>query len=154
MGFAPMNTHLKSALYDIPLLAGIEDSAYELLAAGIRESNLPAGHVIIREGDAGKTLFLLRQGRVRTYRTSGQGEVDLMTLSAPSFFGEMSILEEMPRSASVQAVTSVSLLLLPRTYFEMLAEKFPAQYARVVTNVARDLSARLRFLGDEYARRH
>ena len=149
-----MNQPLKSALYDFPLLAGIEDVAYGLLASGIRESELPAGHVIIREGDAGKNLFLLRQGRVRIYRTSGAGEVDLMTLSAPSFFGEMSILEEMPRSASVQAATPVSLLILPRLYFEMLAEQLPVQYARVVTNVARDLSARLRLLGDEFARRH
>jgi CRP/FNR family cyclic AMP-dependent transcriptional regulator len=149
-----MNPHLKSALYDIPLLAGIEDSGYELLAEGIRESNLPAGHVIIREGDAGNYLFMLRKGRVRIFRTSGRGEVELMTLSAPSFFGEMSILEAMPRSASVQAATPVDLLILPRAYFEMLADKFPIQYSRVATNVARDLSARLRLLGDEYARRH
>ncbi len=149
-----MNQHLKSALYDIPLLAGIEDAAYELLSEGIRESKLPAGHVIIREGDAGKNLYLLRVGRVRVFRTAGQGEVELMTLAAPSFFGEMSILEEMPRSASVQAVTPVAMLVLPRAYFEMLADQFPVQYARVATNVARDLSARLRYLGDEYARRH
>ena len=77
-----------------------------------------------------------------------------MSLSAPRFFGEMSILEEMPRSASVQAVTPVDLLILPRVHFEMLAEQLPAQYARVVTNVARDLSARLRQLGDEYSRQH
>ncbi len=149
-----MNQHLKSALYDIPLLMGIEESGYELLAEGIREASLPAGHVILREGDAGRNLFLLRQGRVRVFRTSGHGEVELMNLSAPSFFGEMSILEEMPRSASVQAISSVSLLILGRAYFEQLAERFPAQYSRVATNVARDLSARLRYLGDEFARRH
>ena len=149
-----MNSHLKSVLYDIPLLAGIDESGYELLARGVHESSLPPGHVIIQEGDAGKHLFLLRRGKVRVYRTGGKGEVELMTLSTPRFFGEMSILEEMPRSASVQAVTPVDLLILPRVHFEMLAEQLPAQYARVVTNVARDLSARLRQLGDEYSRQH
>lgn len=149
-----MSPPLNAALFDFPLLAGIESSGYELLSRGVSESVLPTGHVIIREGEAGKNLFLLRRGRVRIYRTRGRDEVDLMTLAAPSFFGEMSILEEMPRSASVQAVEPVTLLILPRVWFNQLAETHPAQYARVATNVARDLSARLRLLGDEFARQH
>jgi len=145
---------LNPALFDFPLLAGIEKSGYELLSRGVTESVLPAGHVVIREGEAGKSLFLLRRGRVRIFRTGAHGEVDLMTLAAPSFFGEMSILEEMPRSASVQAVEPVALLILSRVWFTQLAEQHPAQFARVATNIARDLSARLRLLGDEFARQH
>ena len=149
-----MNAHLKSVLYGVPLFAGMDDSGFAFLAAGAQESTLPAGHVIIREGDPGRQLFLLRRGQVRVFRASAQGEVELMRLSAPNSFGEMSILEELPRSASVQAVTAVDLVLVPRIRFELLASDLPAQYAVVAANMARDLSARLRLLGDEFARRH
>jgi hypothetical protein len=46
------------------------------------------------------------------------------------------------------------LLIVPRVWFLQLAEQHPAQFARVATNIARDLSARLRLLGDEFARQH
>lgn len=149
-----MSQHLKNILYGIPLFGGLEDSGYELLARGARESALPPGHVIIREGEAGRQLFIIQRGDVQVFRRTDHGEVELNVLHEGTFFGEMSILEEMPRSASVRAVTEVLLVLLPRVQFELLSEQFPAQYANMVTNLARDLSFRLRRLGDEFARQH
>ena len=59
------------------------------------------------------------------------------------------------RAAQMQAPAgSHGWLLVPRIRFELLASDLPAQYAVVAANMARDLSARLRLLGDEFARRH
>ena len=149
-----MSELLKSTLFGIRLFAGLEESGYALLASGAKESTVQAGHVIIREGEAGRHLFIIRHGRVRVFRNTPHGEVSLNTLQDGTFFGEMRILEEMPRSASVQAVTDVSLVILSRVQFELLSEQFPAQFANMVTNLARDLSFRLRLLGDEFARQH
>lgn len=149
-----MSDSLKSALYGVRLFAGLEESGYALLALGAKESTLHAGHVVIREGDAGRHLFIIQRGTVRVYRDTAHGEVELNNLQDGTFFGEMSILEEMPRSASVQAMTEVSLVVLSRVHFELLSERYPAQFANMVTNLARDLSFRLRRLGDEFARQH
>ncbi len=149
-----MNGSLENTLYGVPLFAGLEESGYALLAAGARESKLRAGHVIIYEGEAGRHLFIIQRGTVRVYRDTQHGEVELNVLQNGNFFGEMSILEEMPRSASVQAMTEGTLVILSRVQFELLSERHPAQFANMVTNLARDLSFRLRRLGDEFARQH
>ena len=149
-----MSEPIQELLYGVPLFAGLDENGYALLASAVRETNLPAGHVIIREGQPGKQLFIIQRGTVEVYRETDHGEVELNRLREGTFFGEMSILEEAPRSASVRAVTEVSLVIVPRIHFELLFERFPAQYASMVTNLARDLSYRLRRLDDEYARQH
>ena len=149
-----MSTLLQSTLFGLPLFAGLEESGYALLAQGARQSTLRSGHVIIREGEAGRQLFVIQRGTVRVDRETPHGEVELNVLKEGTFFGEMSILEELPRSASVRAITDVSLVMVSRGQFELLSERFPAQFARMVTNLARDLSFRLRLLGDEFARQH
>jgi CRP/FNR family cyclic AMP-dependent transcriptional regulator len=149
-----MSDLISTTLYGVPLFAGLQESGHALLAAGARESTVRADHVIIREGEAGRHLFIIRRGTVRVYRDTPHGEVELNILKDGNFFGEMSVLEEMPRSASVQAVTEVSLVILSRVQFALLSEQYPAQFASMVTNLARDLSFRLRRLGDEFARQH
>lgn len=149
-----MSDLISTTLYGVPIFAGLQESGRAVLTSGARESTVSPGHVIIREGEAGRHLFIIRHGTVRVYRATPHGEVELNILKEGNFFGEMSILEEMPRSASVQAVTEVSLIILSRIQFELLSAQYPAQFAVMVTNLARDLSFRLRRLGDEFARQH
>lgn len=149
-----MNSAHLNALHGVALFSGIDEEGLRFLTTGIRESRLPAGAVVIREGDVGRQLFVLHRGSVRVHRAGAHGEVELTRLHAPNYFGEMSILEEMPRSATVEAIGKVELLILPRIQFELLGERMPVPYARLLTNLARDLSNRLRRLGDEFARHH
>jgi CRP-like cAMP-binding protein len=82
------------------------------------------------------------------------GEVELVTLGPKSFFGEMCILEAMPRSATVQAVAASRLFSLPAGAFHHLYKAMPAQYCILLLNIARDLSRRLRRLDEMFAARH
>ena len=77
-----------------------------------------AGTLIIREGDAGDAAYLIVSGTCRAFRmVNGQKEI-LSTMTAGSVFGEMALLLAEPRAASVESVTSTSLLVLDKATFD------------------------------------
>jgi CRP-like cAMP-binding protein len=143
----------KQILYGVSLLIGISDQAFGLLATMAAESRVSAGHVIVHQGDLGTKLFIIVKGEVRVLRQSRHGDVEVARMKDGDFFGEMCILERLPRSASVHAVTETHLVLLSYATFGILFEQMPMEHHRVLSNMARSLSARLRELGDEFALR-
>jgi len=155
-----MNTKLsdeisarKQILYGVSLLIGISDQAFGLLARMATESRVSTGHVIVHQGDLGTKLFVIVKGEVRVLRQSRHGDVEVARMKEGDFFGEMCVLERLPRSASVQAVAETHLVLLSYATFDILFEQMPLEHHRVLSNIARSLSARLRDLGDEFALR-
>jgi len=143
----------KQILYGVSLLIGISDQAFELLAKMAAESRVSAGHVIVHQGDLGTKLFIIVKGEVRVLRQSRHGDVEVARMKEGDFFGEMCVLERLPRSASVQAVTETHLVLLSYATFDILFEQMPLEHHRMLSNIARSLSARQRDLGDEFALR-
>ena len=143
----------KQILYGVSLLLGISDQAFGLLAKLAAESRVGAGHVIVQQGDLGTKLFIIVKGEVRVFRQSPHGDVEVARMKEGDFFGEMCVLERLPRSASVQAVTEAHLVLLSYSSCDILFEQMTLEHHRVLGNIARALSARLRELGDEFALR-
>jgi len=82
--------------------------------------------VIIRQGDTGNSLFLITRGVVRVTREENGEKRDLSTLLAGDFFGEMALLREEKRNATVWAVTPCYLYELHRMVLEEAMKKFPA----------------------------
>ena len=70
------------------------------------------GEIIVREGDAGREMYVIRQGQVEVTKSLGGNNVVLATLERGSFFGEMSLLESLPRSATVRAKGDTELLVI------------------------------------------
>jgi CRP-like cAMP-binding protein len=94
------------------------------------------------------------KGEVRVVKHLGEAcETELARLKERDFFGEMCILETLPRSASVQAVTDVVVYSVSSMDFLKLYQQHPAQYGILLLNLARDLSRRLRHLDEAFAAR-
>jgi CRP/FNR family transcriptional regulator, cyclic AMP receptor protein len=70
------------------------------------------GEVIVREGDTGREMYIIRRGGVEVTKSLGGREMLLATLERGSFFGEMSLLESQPRSATVRAKGETELLVI------------------------------------------
>ena len=139
----------------VPIFAGLDDDALRLLVERSAPADFQAGHVIVREGALGNRLFLINTGMVRVCKNFGTPEqVQLALLKPGDHFGEMCILEPMPRSATVQAVTDTTLSGLSAMVFLELYEKMPRQYGLLLLNISRDLSRRLRQLDTAFAARH
>lgn len=70
------------------------------------------GELICREGESASEMFVIRRGAVRVFKASGRGDLELATLHKGDFFGEMSVLEGLPRDASAQAVGEAEVLVI------------------------------------------
>lgn len=142
-------------LQNVPIFAGLNEAALNLLWERAKEVKAAAGEIVVREGESGNRLFVVGEGQVRVCKHFGHGdEVELAKLAPGNFFGEMCILETLPRSATVQALTDTTLYSLTSLVFYHLYESMPAQHSILVLNIARDVSRRLRHLDEAFAARH
>ena len=106
------------------------------------------GDVIFSEGDAGAEMFILQVGRVEILKMIGGEERRLAVLDKGDFFGEMAMLEELPRNATARALDRVSAIAVsPGTFDQMLREN-----PEIVVRMMRTRSARLRQVEDDLDR--
>jgi CRP/FNR family cyclic AMP-dependent transcriptional regulator len=119
-----------------PLFGGV--GPQDLAAIGERalEVDFPTDHVIARQGEIGTGLFVVIEGAVRVVR-DGQ---ELARLGAGDFFGEMSVIDGLPRVAQVVTVEPTRCLALASWEFERLVIDHPT----IGLAILRGLSARLR----------
>ncbi|QSA96224.1 Crp/Fnr family transcriptional regulator [Methylococcus sp. EFPC2] len=112
----PHNT--LSGLKSIPYFSDIPDEILSKLAACAVRKTFPKGAIIINEGDEAGPLFVVLSGRVRTFLNDENGkEVTLSMQGQPSYFGELSLLDGQPRSASVMTMEATVCALVPRQAF-------------------------------------
>lgn len=134
----------------VALFDGMTSSQLRKLAAGMRELKKPAGEHIFREGDPGNSMFIIHDGKVRiSKQVPGVGEEALAVLERGQYFGEMSLIEDGPRSADAIAYGACELYEFPRERLDqvMFADRDLA-YTLLWTFV-RTLSGRLRETNDK-----
>ena len=143
-----------AALASTPLLAGLTPAAIALLDAEGISRNFPAGQPIVREGDPGHSFFILVEGDVDIIKRCAEGRPVLLAhLHRGTFFGEMCVVDPVPRAATVQALTPVIAIEIRAATLHHLFQKMPDQYAIVILTLARDMARRLRSLDEAYAAR-
>jgi len=103
------------------------------------EKKLNPGEVLFHEGDRGDVMYLIREGKVKITKGSGEDEKVLAVLKEGDFFGEMAIIDGSPRSAGAIAATPVSLLVIDKTTFQTKIKENP-----LIHYVLETLSRRLR----------
>ncbi|MGH3336605.1 MAG: Crp/Fnr family transcriptional regulator [Nocardioides sp.] len=100
-------------LRQAPLFSALDDEAATALRASMSESRLQRGDVLFHEGDAGDKLYIVLDGKVKLGRTSSDGRENLLAILGPGqMFGELSLFDPGPRSATVTAVTDAAFASL------------------------------------------
>jgi len=134
------------ALRAIPLFSQVEEADLESIADHLIERRFPKNATIVEEGLAGDYMYVIREGRVKVTKASDEGREKIMNFfEAGDFFGEMSILESAPRSASVKTLEPSRLLALSRKDFLGLL----TSSERLALAVIQELSRRLRETGEQ-----
>jgi CRP/FNR family cyclic AMP-dependent transcriptional regulator len=134
-------TEALASLRTIPLFSSVSDEDLESIASLLIERRFPKHKTIVEEGLPGDYMYVIREGRVKVTKLSGDGrEKILELLEAGSFFGEMSLLDSAPRSASVKALTEVRVLALARNDFLNVLRRSPDLALAVI----QELTQRLR----------
>ena len=99
------SVRLMDVISKIPFFAPLQETESEELAEDATMHVFSAGEMIIREGDPGRSVYVILDGRVRVFtRDDGDNELELATLGVGQFFGEMSFISDEPRSSSVAAL--------------------------------------------------
>ena len=100
-------------LRQAPLFSALDDEAAIALRASMTEARLRRGEVLFHEGDSGDKLYIVTDGKVKLGRTSSDGRENLLAILGPGqMFGELSLFDPGPRSATVTAVTETTFLSL------------------------------------------
>ena len=126
-----------------PLLSALGRRELEEVERLVDEVDVPAGKVLMREGDAGREFFVLVTGTVVIDR----GGTRVRTLESGDFFGEIALLAEGPRTATATTEGPATLLVLGHREFHSLMDKYPA----IRTCVLDALAKRIRNLEPEAA---
>ncbi len=135
-------------LHQVAIFKEITEPHLVALALRFREQRLRKGEVLFREGDPGQELFVIREGSVVISKpVLGRVEQVLARLGPGDFFGEMSLFDRAPRSASVQAETETLLLCLDRENLLQLIEVSPPAAAAFFYQLAQVFIKRLRDTG-------
>jgi CRP-like cAMP-binding protein len=117
----------------------------EFVANLSRPRRFASGEIIFEEGELGDSLYVIVEGEVEVLRKNEQGELKpLTTLQAPSFFGEMSLIDKEYRSATVRARSEAALLHLTAENLALFRKQYRDGFTFLVINIARVLSSRLR----------
>jgi len=104
-----------------------------------------AGELVFEEGELGDSLYVIVRGEVEVVRRDDSGRPRPLTvLTAPEFFGEMSLIDKEYRSATVRARTEAELLRLTAQHLATFRQAHRDGFTFIVINIARILSARVR----------
>jgi CRP-like cAMP-binding protein len=136
-------------LREVRLFRDIPAPDLAALAGNLREHSLRKGQVLFREGDRGDAMYLVREGTVIVSKAvTGRVDQVLARFGPGEFFGEMSLFDRFPRSATLQADTDVVLLALDRQHLERLIEVNPRAAVEFFEALVRVFIDRLRATGE------
>ncbi|MCJ2055563.1 patatin-like phospholipase family protein [Methylobacterium sp. J-048] len=136
---------------EIPFLAGLDAMAVDAVRGRMVSMVVPAGHILFEQGDAGDALYTLVSGAVGVSTRDQHGiYTRIARLRPPETVGEMALLSEAPRAATVMALRDSQLLCLTRPAFEAVITEHP----HTLLYFARMLAERLRTLYEGHSVHH
>jgi CRP-like cAMP-binding protein len=107
-------------LRQIPLFADLSEEDLEQLYQMAEMVSIPAEQLVLREGDPGDSLYVILDGELEVTKRQGSQDVLLAVYEPGQFFGEMALLEQAPRSASVRTLRESTLLVISQAAFQTL----------------------------------
>ncbi len=135
------------ALREVDFLSDLDDEELAVVSACVHPQTFGSGELVCREGEAGHTFYILARGTVEVIaRGARDEEMHVASLDAPAFFGEMSLLTDEPRSATIRATTDIELFVVEREGFQRLFQLRPsiaAAVSRALAERQSDLRGRL-----------
>ncbi|NLE01786.1 MAG: cyclic nucleotide-binding domain-containing protein [Fibrobacter sp.] len=126
------------------------NSAKDQLKTGMRPQqqirHYKAGEVIFEEGSTGRELIIIQEGNVGVYKDTPEGKVELATVEKGGIIGEMALLDNLPRSATVKALQNTSTLVINQLAFHTVMNSVPVwlqSIIKIIVSRLRDANKRV-----------
>jgi len=125
-----------SSLKNVPMLAGVPDDKLATVAKLFELRVVETGETVFREGDAGDAFYILTKGRLVVTTVDQNGQyVELSRLKAGQSFGEISLVDDQPRTATITALEEGTLFALSRAQFGKFLELVPSLAEKIRRNI-------------------
>ena len=128
------------ALKSTPLFRNVPGEGLKRLSDFIQEKAVLAGEIVFREDDFGDEMYLVRAGQVSIHQELGQGPALIEMVEPGGYFGEMAIIDDLPRTATATAEVDTSLLVLHKNDFRTAVQDYPD----IAFEIFREFTRRLR----------
>ena len=136
MAFSRKNKDAKIRLLSgVSLFSACSRGELGRIASLLDQLDVPEGKLLVREGDPGREVFIVCEGRAKATKRGKK----IASFDRGSFFGEMSLLDQGPRSATVIAETDMQLLVLDSRRFSSLIEENPSVSRKLLRGMAERL---------------
>jgi len=123
-----------------PLFAALDDEAARALMESMTSSHLERGDILFREGDQGDRIYVIGEGKIKLGRTSVDGRENLLAVLGPGeMFGELSLFDPGPRTATATAIAETQLIALGHDDLNAFLSGRPAVAATMLAALARRL---------------
>src|SRR5438552_10990149 len=131
----------------IDFFSGLDDKILNKISDACIVRQFTKNETIVRQGEMGLGLYIIARGRVKVDREQGGARTQVAELGPEQFFGDMALLDNKPRSATVTGIEDAECLLLTRDSFVRLMNKYP----EIPIRMAKVLAERLREANEKIA---
>ncbi|GAB3243061.1 Crp/Fnr family transcriptional regulator [Chitinimonas naiadis] len=127
-----------ATLKQIPLFYGLSDEELAHIEASATAKTYPKGTIIINEGDPGSSMFLLMQGRLKVFVSDSNGKEYVLAVLGPGeYVGELALLDDEPRTASVETEEQSTFLVILKEDFLSLLHSHPSIQFKLLVSLVR-----------------
>lgn len=131
---------MREMLRNVPLFTDLSNEELKAVASLATVTRVPKKSIVVHEGENGDAMFVILEGTVKvSYYAEDGRELVLSMLESGSFFGEMSLIDAQPRSATVITVEESDLAVIRRADFERLLEQYPSITRKLLAEVVQRL---------------
>ena len=130
----------EDALSKVSLFSGLSRKELQELSVNAREREYAPGETLVRQGETGVGLFVVLNGKVRVFQQADGGERELGVFGKDAVLGELALLDDLPRSATMVATEPTKVLIIPVWDFRAALRENP----EISLNLLAVLSQRLR----------
>lgn len=142
-------------LAEVPMFEGLTDADREALGERLTEKKIAPGELVFAKGDSGSSMYLVLSGSVQIFLPTEDKDsprVVLKDVRTGEYFGELSLFDDKPRSASVEATTDTTLLELTREEFAEALSKSKTAALSILSEMAERLRVTNAMLGERAAK--
>ncbi len=126
-------------LRNIPMFSNIEPSKLKLLAFTSERLTFQKGQLVCEQGDVGESMYVIVGGDVDVIINLPTGPLTVASMRKNDFFGELALLCDVPRTATIQATSELTTLRISKDLFYRLATEFPQMAIEVMRVIAQRL---------------
>jgi len=132
----------------IKIFQGLSKESLKRVELTLKKRIYIAGDTIFEEGDKGKEFYIIIKGRVEILKSG----VKIEELGEKEIFGEMAVIDNLDRSATVRAGSDIEVYVMSYDEFQQLKKEDIEAYTQIIINISKELSSRLRDINDEIQR--